>query len=227
MDTPGNATYRGDLNNPLNHSQDIPVEQSTSVFVSGLPGNCRPTDLLAQIRGMGKLYASNMIAPADGYATAAAKLVFWDRAGLDNFWRKWEQDQFTVLGVKPRVVMNRFYTTSKPYSIASRALTITGPSEVVNIFDLCFLFRGNFDFKLEDMVESQHGHQSTVLVLFASYRSQASAAWKVVRQIQQGREVMKKPLTIHGEDLEKIPLTPREVNLWQHAVMTWAADPSQ
>ncbi|CAJ2499864.1 Uu.00g027170.m01.CDS01 [Anthostomella pinea] len=173
----GSTPYLGDLRNPENHAENR----------------------------HGKIYSSNIIAPQGYHATTAAKVVFWTRLGLDNLIPKWRRGQFTVLEVKPRVVMNRYHTSAKPYSQASRVLIITGSAEIIDIFELFFLFRANFHFELEDMVETTRGaHQATI----------------------KGARAKKWPFTAAGEDQEKVTLTRREVDLWRSAAMAWGADPS-
>lgn len=100
------ANYRGDLSNPNNQSADIPVDQNTSVFIEGLPADCTVRELVggsrcgsntsqqhttpaapAQLlRATGKIYALSVAGPKPqaGIRTSCAKLVYWDRSGVDR-----------------------------------------------------------------------------------------------------------------------------------------------
>ncbi|CAJ2507224.1 Uu.00g084100.m01.CDS01 [Anthostomella pinea] len=209
--------YLGDPTNPANQGEDIREDESTSVFVSNLPSDCLPTHVLMQLRGVGKIWASNFIPPQAPYTTAASKIVFWDRDGLDAFFAKWRHGDFIVSGHRPHVVMNWFRTSSKPPSDESRALTVTGPPEIVELFRLCEFLQAHFHFELEDMIEmpgAPDEGQTTIEVRFASWRAQASKAWSVVRK------------AIAGVEMPETPMTEREKYLWRSVTVDWAPDPS-
>lgn len=107
--------YRGDPSNPKNQSADVPADQNTSVFIEGLPADCAVRDLvggggdsshsgfldsspgnnksapaLALLRDTGKIYALSVGGPKPqaGIHTSCAKLVYWDRSGVERLFEK-------------------------------------------------------------------------------------------------------------------------------------------
>ncbi|KAI0593817.1 hypothetical protein F4775DRAFT_607095 [Biscogniauxia sp. FL1348] len=210
------TTYRGDLRNPNNHSAPIPACMSTSVFISELPSSCSIHDVLNEIRDCGKIWASNLIPAQQNYATAAAKVVFWDRAGLDRFLQRWADGNFVVGGRLPKVVMNDYHSAPKCASPTSRVVRITGPRPIVNETYLRDFFRANFTFEVDEvivMLDSPRPDINTVEFRFSSYRAQASAAWKWLQ------------VACRGEPVQNVDMTMLGRFLWCGVRIEWGDDP--
>ncbi|CAJ2501872.1 Uu.00g047250.m01.CDS01 [Anthostomella pinea] len=76
-----NPNYRGNPGDPLNQSVGIPLHMSTSLWVTGLPGDCTVHELLEPIRNIGKVYFVHINRPLATIPTSAAKIVMWTVEG--------------------------------------------------------------------------------------------------------------------------------------------------
>lgn len=52
------ANYQGDLNLRSNHSAAISNDRNCALWITGLPSDVNHTQLLASIRGVGKIFAT-------------------------------------------------------------------------------------------------------------------------------------------------------------------------
>ena len=75
--------YRGDPDVARNQSAAIPAEANCSLFLVGLAPDLTTRELLAGIRGVGRVYAThiNPPVPERGHVCSAAKVVFFERGG--------------------------------------------------------------------------------------------------------------------------------------------------
>lgn len=95
--------YRGDHTLAANRPAAIPQEQNCSVWLSGLPPDITTHELLAAIRGAGRVYASHITPPGGRYTTAAAKVVFFEAAAAQAFLRRCaDAGGLPVVVVRPR-----------------------------------------------------------------------------------------------------------------------------
>ncbi|RYP46522.1 hypothetical protein DL769_011385 [Monosporascus sp. CRB-8-3] len=205
--------YGGDPFNPANQSADIPDEENTALWMTNLPPNCDHKMLLSAVRDCGKVYACVVNPPTDAaggpHMTAAAKLVFFDRAGAENLLRRAHEGRFRVGGCVPRVRLNRIRSAAREPGPHSRVLHIEGPPELVNAARLHRFFAARFTFELEDVVAVYRSPQRVRLEWrFGSYRCQAEAA----RQ------------AIHREK-ERPDLTDAEKALWDRVNVHFGVDP--
>jgi hypothetical protein len=79
--------YRGDPNLIRNQSAAIPTDANCSLFLVGLAPNLTTHELLAGIRGVGRVYAThiNPPDPGRGHVLSAAKVVFFVRGSAGSF----------------------------------------------------------------------------------------------------------------------------------------------
>jgi hypothetical protein len=79
--------YRGDPNLTRNQSAAIPTDANCSLFLVGLAPNLTTHELLAGIRGVGRVYAThiNPPDPGRGHVLSAAKVVFFERGSAGSF----------------------------------------------------------------------------------------------------------------------------------------------
>ncbi|KAK7748488.1 hypothetical protein SLS62_008528 [Diatrype stigma] len=247
--------YRGDPSNPNNQSADIPLDQSTSVFIEGLPADCTVRDLVgggsgggagsfitsmpsdsksdfssddddsgasrpgnppALLRGTGKIYALSVAGPKPqaGIHTSCAKLVYWDRSGVDRLFEKLARPRggggedsgfeggdgaaaagpgglfFIARGgqrFRPVVKMNRYKTAPQAASERSRVVVVEGPSGVVNEARLTAFFAAFFTWAVDDvLVRWRRGGRARLEYRFASHRAQASEAFRRLVQVRAG-----------------------------------------
>ncbi|RYP42996.1 hypothetical protein DL770_011893 [Monosporascus sp. CRB-9-2] len=205
--------YGGDPFNPANQSADISDEENTALWMTNLPPDCNHKMLLSAVRGCGKIYACVVNPPTDAaggsHMTAAAKLVFFDRAGAENLLDKARQGQFRVGGCVPRVRLNRIKSAAREPGPHCRVLHIEGPPELVNTPFLYSFFAARFTFELEDVLTIYRTPQRVRQEWrFGSYRCQAEAA----RQ------------SIHREK-ERLDLADAERALWDRVNVHFGVDP--
>ncbi|KAI0891430.1 hypothetical protein F4806DRAFT_302536 [Annulohypoxylon nitens] len=212
------ANYGGNIFLPSNQSANIPEELSTSLWLTNLPPDCTHQLLLGTIRGCGKIYAAVINPPIirnDGFyngaqhSTAASKLVFFDRAGLDKLMAKSQAGEFSVGGYVPRLRMNRIRSAPRPAGPQCRVLHIEGPSCIVNEDYLNHFFASKFKYELEMVLTlAEHGTHARQEWRFGSYRCQAESA----RQ------------AIHREKL-RYTLSEAEAQLWGQVQVHFGVDP--
>ncbi|KAK3294610.1 uncharacterized protein B0H64DRAFT_401116 [Chaetomium fimeti] len=79
--------YRGDPALTRNQSALIPAEANCSLFLVGLAPDLTTNELLSNVHGIGRVYAThiNPPDPARGHANSAAKLVFFERAAAGTY----------------------------------------------------------------------------------------------------------------------------------------------
>ncbi|KAI1207592.1 uncharacterized protein F4807DRAFT_462401 [Annulohypoxylon truncatum] len=191
------ANYGGNIFLESNQSANIPEESSTSLWLTNLPPDCTHQLLLGTIRGCGKIYAAVINPPVyakDDYvrgggasgaqhSTAASKLVFFDRAGLDKLMAKSQAGEFSVGGYVPRLRMNRIKSAPRPAGPQCRVLHIEGPSSVVNERYLGQFFQSKFKYELEGVLTlGQHGARTRQEWRFGSYRCQAESARQAINR---------------------------------------------
>ena len=156
--------YFGDPYNKANQSADVPDAENTSVWITNLPPDCDHRMLLGAVRGCGKIYACVVNPPTNKvgsnakvahqrpHMTAAAKVVFFDRAGVNALFSQVAKGEFKVGGFVPRVCLNRIRSAARPYGAQCRVLHIEGPTCIVNTEFLFHYFCTKFTFELEDVL---------------------------------------------------------------------------
>ncbi|KAK7752730.1 hypothetical protein SLS62_005282 [Diatrype stigma] len=186
------SNYRGREDLLENHSDCIRVEESTSLWITKLPPHCDYKMLLGSVRGCGKVHETviNPPIPERGLTTAACKLVFFQRHGVDNLLAQSAGGAFKIMGYTPHVAMNKILKKPKMPSDESRVLLISGPSLIVNTTFLTNFFQAHFDFNLEEVKtlwcnDHQLYDQRTCQEWrFGSYRNQAKIAYGKIESIQ-------------------------------------------
>ncbi|KAI1456084.1 hypothetical protein F4805DRAFT_476337 [Annulohypoxylon moriforme] len=186
------ANYGGNIFLQSNQSANISEELSTSLWLTNLPPDCTHQLLLGAIRGCGKIYAAvinppvisnNYYSPGSQHSTAASKLVFFDRAGLDRLMAKSLAGEFSVGGYVPRLRMNRIKSAPRPAGPHCRVLHIEGPSTIVNERFLGDFFQSKFKYELEIVLTlGQHGARTRQEWRFGSYRCQAESARQAINR---------------------------------------------
>ncbi|KAI1506767.1 hypothetical protein F5X99DRAFT_423386 [Biscogniauxia marginata] len=212
------SSYKGDLRNPNNHSAPIPTTMSTSVFISELSPKSTIHDVLSEIRDCGKIWASNIVPAQRDYITAAAKVVFWDRTGLERFLQRWIDGNFIVGGRRPKVVMNDYHSAPKGPSTASRVVQVSGPSGIVNEQYLRQFFSANFKYDIDEVIILFADSEADTVALeirFASYRAQAATAFKRINDACRGGHV------------PNIVMSEMERFMWRGVSVAYGRDPCE
>ncbi|KAI2620519.1 hypothetical protein GGR54DRAFT_647414 [Hypoxylon sp. NC1633] len=156
------SNYHGAVDRIENYSQDIAA--SSSLFQCHING------------------------PDEKHTNSAAKLVFWDRKGTENFLNQCVGGKFQVGSYTANVRMNRILTGEQPQSDNSR---IVGPEEIVNEDYLrAFFETKDFYYQLEGVSVMVHNHTTHIKRLeyrFASYQAQAATADRILQRAILGK----------------------------------------
>ncbi|KAI1756422.1 hypothetical protein F4782DRAFT_550233 [Xylaria castorea] len=179
--------YRGNHLAERNQSANIPLEQSTSVWITNLPPDCNYATLLGVVRDTGKVYATVINPPKHEIMTSAAKIVFFDVEGRQRFEARANAGQFAVGAYVPRVQPNRILTEARPPGPESRILFITGPARADIQEVLCNYFQRWCAFDLEYVQHLPLGDGDgnvTMVWAFGSYRCQAERIFTTIREIK-------------------------------------------
>jgi hypothetical protein len=147
---PGNSGYLGDPTVAGNQSANISDGENCALWIMGLSRFVTHTDLLAAIRGIGKIYAAVINPPIDTIPTSAAKLVFFERSQAERLMQLAVAGEFIVSG-KPiyRVRWNKIKSAPHYYLWESRAIRITGPSKYMNFDFFENFFQSKFTYELD------------------------------------------------------------------------------
>ena len=116
---------------------------------------------------------------------AAAKLTFFTAEEAQRFYRfSAIEGSLVVGGLPPRVLRHRNKVgTQYGLRAHTRVLTISGPSEIVNVPFLTAYFHGKFIYQTDKII--YHGNNGTMAVLewrFSSWRSQARDAMLIMKR---------------------------------------------
>ncbi|SPO04027.1 uncharacterized protein DNG_06710 [Cephalotrichum gorgonifer] len=163
-----------------NCSSSIPNSRNCGLWITGLPAGVTYDELLSQITGIGRVYATviNGPDPSKGIATAAAKVVFFTH------------DAASAFRARPARRDSRSAEVEEGElgPDASRVLVVQGLSSVVNERSLTALFDERFRYDLARVVtHADTGYWSKVELQFGSYRCQAERAKAVVESELGGR----------------------------------------
>ncbi|KAK3905672.1 hypothetical protein C8A05DRAFT_41408 [Staphylotrichum tortipilum] len=185
--------YRGDPEVARNQSAAIPADANCSLFLVGLAPDLTTHELLAGIRGVGRVYAThiNPPVPERGHVFSAAKLVFFERKGAETFYTLHAAAGFATPRnphLRARVTWNRVRSAEVDRGgRRSRVLLISGPADVVDPGRLCAYLDTKMVYQLDEVLQHHHGYASSsetgsdggrVLLefRFGSFRCQAEAA---------------------------------------------------
>ncbi|KAK8140251.1 hypothetical protein PG984_000317 [Apiospora sp. TS-2023a] len=149
--------YKGSRSSNQNRSHNIDDGINCSVFIRGLPPNCTPDMILYQIRGCGsKIWALSINAPDDRNPNhCAAKLVFFQRCGVDWLFNHIRTGQFVIedeygTSYRPNAVINKVKNGPQaPNDIRSRVLVVSGPRELITVTSLDAFFKYDFYFEAD------------------------------------------------------------------------------
>jgi hypothetical protein len=181
---PGTSpNYRGNPFLSSNQSADIQETDNCAVWITNLPPECTVNMLLSEIRNCGKVYATVINPPSanSNHTTAAAKVVFFARPGVDRLIMQARTGMFAVGGYVPRVCPNRIRSAAKEAGPQCRVLHIEGPTEILSIEYLTEFFQGKFSFEIDSVTALyDHGGYRRLEWRFGSYRCQAETARQAI-----------------------------------------------
>lgn len=180
--------YRGNPYLPANLSANIPDEDNCSFWIQGLPPTATCTTLLGAIRDMGRVFCTHITPPdaALGHRTAAAKLVFFDRAAAQRFFAAHAGAPLVVEGFRARVERNRTrVAASTQPAFCTRVVVVSGPADEVCVDALLRFFSSKFVYQMDAIVvrdpDAAGRPARTVEFRFGSFRNQAQTAYFLLK----------------------------------------------
>ncbi|OAQ64057.2 hypothetical protein VFPPC_16149 [Pochonia chlamydosporia 170] len=175
--------YHG-MHTESNASADhLRPDQNCALWITQLPPDVTVSELLAEIRQIGRVFAT-FINRSDGvqHPKSAAKLVFFKPQEAQKLLSRISHSPLVVRGHKAQMALNRIkyeeHTTERG---ESRVLIITGHRRFVNEDSLTAYFEGRFAFQI-DQVQTlvQFGNRAVVEYKFGSYRCQSQMGMKAL-----------------------------------------------
>ncbi|KAK0715914.1 hypothetical protein B0H67DRAFT_666353 [Lasiosphaeris hirsuta] len=178
--------YRGNNNLEQNRSADIPEAENCALWIIGLPPHMTTRNLLASIRGCGRVYATSISPPdpSKQITSSAVKVVFFDRASTERFMGRYGgffpiagHEGWNTRGIRitPNRIRVREYAGPREHS---RVLHVFGDAAVVNLAFLRDFFSSRFDYQEDNFEElgiDERGW-ATVECAFGSFRAQSLIA---------------------------------------------------
>ncbi|KAK5660019.1 hypothetical protein OQA88_13487 [Cercophora sp. LCS_1] len=185
------VNYAGDISVARNLNACIPVMETCSFWLQGLPPGCTYHDLLSPIRGVGRIWSTITKPPLPpapekpyGTPTSAAKIVFFELEAAQEFLNRFYRDGFSVNGFHAKLAHNRVRAEAQTrrHRDVSRVVTVRGPKGLVNTEYLLEAFRGKFTFDMDEINTIWEGNKSRALEFrFGSFRAQAQSAHRLLR----------------------------------------------
>ncbi|KAI8953753.1 hypothetical protein F4801DRAFT_596990 [Xylaria longipes] len=164
-----------------NNSFLITDERNCRLWITGLPATCTVHALLEGIRGIGPVFACQIITPnlpgAQPWETAAASLTFFTSDAANRFLQRAAVRPFTVARHVAKAARHRIHAESTHVNGRSRVLRIVGhptivrPQYLAHVFEACWLVRFDTDFVRFHADES--GGWNEITWAFGSFRGQA------------------------------------------------------
>ncbi|RYO76175.1 hypothetical protein DL766_007474 [Monosporascus sp. MC13-8B] len=168
---------------------DIPDNMNTALWITGLPSDCKHQDLLAQIRGIGKVYSLHINKPIYGpdptrplKPNSAASLAFFTTEAAQVFFQRCKLAPFRVKGRRAFVRPNQNKVAPYHDYGVSRVLIIQGLREYVTVKWLtCYLKEVVGMFWDTDRTFLQEiGAENRLEWHFGSWKSQAEAVHRAI-----------------------------------------------
>ncbi|KAK0636508.1 hypothetical protein B0T17DRAFT_613229 [Bombardia bombarda] len=160
--------YRGNIAIERNRSANIPDHHNCSLFITHLPPDVTTRSLLRAIGRVGRVFATHINPPdrARGHHTAAAKIVFFDRAAAERLYEMGMRGGFVIqsssgnrgMGMvggaqQPRIMWNRIRSPAQTREAGykTRVLHICGDPAFVNPDSLTRYFESKFEFQVDEV----------------------------------------------------------------------------
>ncbi|RYP63400.1 hypothetical protein DL771_009298 [Monosporascus sp. 5C6A] len=168
---------------------DLPDHMNTAVWITGLPSDCTHQDVLAQLRGIGKVYSLHINKPIDGpdptrplKPNCAASLAFFTSEAAQTFLQRCRLTPFRVKGRRAFVRPN--LNKVPPYYDygVSRVLIIQGLREYVTVEWLNWYLREVVEmfWDTDRTFLQEIGAENRLEWRFGSWKSQAEAAHRAI-----------------------------------------------
>ncbi|KAK6951796.1 hypothetical protein Daesc_006321 [Daldinia eschscholtzii] len=174
---------------------NIPKYQNTAIRITRLPPNCTVSDLLREIRGVGRIYSLRMDPPMYDERkgkiidNSAATIQFFTGSDRNRFRQRYSQNPLTVRGWSARFRLNKTRVASHDDQRASRVLVMSGHRQIVTPQNLTRIFTGlwGIHFDTDFMHYEQGLETSTITWGFGSFQGQAETLYAMINELLSGR----------------------------------------
>ncbi|KAI3327045.1 hypothetical protein HD806DRAFT_531637 [Xylariaceae sp. AK1471] len=177
----GTCTNAFSRSQPKDTSCELPEDENTSLWITGLSPDVTYNALLRGIRKCGRVKQVHINVPnKTNPNTCAAKIIFFARDAAQKLLNQAREGTFLVQSTTPYVVWNRHCTAEEPANGHSRVLRIIGPPEIVNRTYLETFWTKYFYWVTDRVTEVGEIADGIAIVwyYFGSWRTQACVARK-------------------------------------------------
>ncbi|KAI1115896.1 hypothetical protein F5Y14DRAFT_460076 [Nemania sp. NC0429] len=187
--------YQGDPNLKLNVAAKVESSQNVRFWVTGLPPSITTQELLGAIRGVGSIFATNIVKPQLPEAAGDNRQRVWTSAASVTFFTPEAGNIFIKKSLKfgkyeALIRRNRIATAPMPENNRSRVLIIEGDPELVNIENLERLVAlWDIQYITDSIAYTSCGSTNRVFWAFGSFRAQAHAVFLRLRDLSAGGKV--------------------------------------
>ncbi|KAH6655387.1 hypothetical protein BKA67DRAFT_675410 [Truncatella angustata] len=175
--------YRGNPYAQSNQSAAISDDDNCAVFIDGMTPLLSFERLFASLLGVGRIYACVIHAPRGEHGTSAVSITGWDRLTAEAIIATVTAGHLNLDGFTPGIRMNRTRVAAQSNQNGSRAIMISGPPCLLHREALEAFFAQYFYYQLDRVVvHVLTEYHAIIEIIFASYRNQAQAAHRTLRQ---------------------------------------------
>ncbi|KAI0014345.1 hypothetical protein F4779DRAFT_612638 [Xylariaceae sp. FL0662B] len=183
------ANYEGRKTGRRAQMRQIPDEENTALWITNLPPDCTVQDILAQIRGIGKVFALHINRPvlnripSQSHRNSAASLAFFSPEAAQKMLQKQKAEPLHVGGLKTLVVYNENKVEPCFDYDCSRVLVMEGDPLIVNPgFLTKFLRERGIHWDTDVAYFFEKRNENWIEWHFGSYRGQARQAFKEIKK---------------------------------------------
>ncbi|OTB18866.1 hypothetical protein K445DRAFT_307713 [Daldinia sp. EC12] len=174
---------------------DIPKYKNAAVRITRLPPNCTISDLLREIRGVGRIYSLRLDPPMYDERkgkiidNSAATIQFFTGSDCNRFQQMYSQQPLTVRGWTARFRLNKTRVASHDDQHASRVLVMSGHQRIVTPQNLTRIFTEIWGIHFDtDFMHYEQGLETSKITWgFGSFRGQAETLYAMIQEFLSGR----------------------------------------
>jgi len=180
---PISNNYLGNRRLARNRSAPIVQNENCSLWMEHLPADVTHSEILGQIRNVGKIYQLHINAPNHNRTTRAAKITFFTRQSASAFYQATRGGFYVRPHSAPgaSVEWNRVLVAEQVgrRALRSRVVVITGPTAFVNVHTIRGVLNSSNDYyyNIDRVYQRTHGATyRTIQLHFSSCRAEAEGA---------------------------------------------------
>lgn len=196
------ANYQGDTSRFRNLPANVPDEQNTALWLTGLPADISYPELFDNLDRRGRVFSVfiNVANQVSGHKAAAATIAFFNAASTQKLYNFSNSGPgLFIRGNRIKILHNRRKTSEaqkKPYQTTqhgrpSRAVTVSGPKDILDMFSLFNYFEQRLYFHIDriEALDQEDTTHDAYEIRFASFYCQAEMAVISINRDQAFRDV--------------------------------------